>query len=107
MTNELFFLYLLVISGSTYLVRAIPFAAARRPIENRFVRSFLHYIPCAVLTAMTIPSALYATGSVIGAAVGLLVAVLFAVRRHGLTAVAVAAVIAVYVTESLLTLLGS
>ena len=107
MTNEVFFLYLLVIAGSTYLVRAIPFAAVRRPIENRFLRSFLHYIPCTVLTAMTIPSALYATGSMIGAAAGLLVAVLFAVRKHGLTVVAIAAVIAVYVTESLLTLFGS
>ena len=56
---------------------------------------------------MTIPSALYATGSMIGAAAGLLVAVLFAVRKHGLTVVAIAAVIAVYVTESLLTLFGS
>ncbi len=106
MTNEVFFLYLLVIAGSTYLIRAIPFAAARRPIENRFLRSFLHYIPYAVLTAMTIPSALYATGSIPGAAVGLLVAVLFAVRRHGLTAVALAAAAAVYITESLLALLG-
>ena len=106
MTNEVFFLYLLVIAGSTYLIRAIPFAAARRPIENRFLRSFLHYIPYAVLTAMTIPSALYATGSILGAAVGLLVAVLFAVRRHGLTAVALAAAAAVYITESLLALLG-
>ncbi len=104
MTSSLFFTYLLIIAGSTYLVRAIPFAAARKRIENPFLYSFLHYIPYAVLTAMTIPSALYVTGHILSAAVGLLVAVFFAVRRHGLIIVAAAAVIAVYLTELLLQL---
>ena len=37
-----FFTYLLVMAGSTYLIRAIPFALMKKKIQNTFVRSFLH-----------------------------------------------------------------
>ena len=36
-------IYLLVMAGVTYLVRAIPFAVFNKKIENRFFRSFLAY----------------------------------------------------------------
>ena len=94
-----FFTYLLILAGSTYLIRVIPFVAVKNKIENKFVKSFLYYIPYAVLTAMTLPAVLYATRSVISAAVGLVGAVIFALRGKGLTTVAVAACIAVYVEE--------
>ena len=84
-----FWIYLLLLAGSTYLIRAIPFAALQKRIESRFVRSFLYYIPYAVLSAMTFPGALYATGSVPSAAAGLLVGAVFAFRGKGLTLVAV------------------
>ena len=54
MNNYVFFLYLLILAGSTYLIRVIPFVAIKNKINNRFIRSFLAYIPYAVLTAMTI-----------------------------------------------------
>lgn len=103
--NKEFWIYLLILAGSTYLIRAIPFAAVRKKITNRFARSFLYYIPYTVLAAMTFPAALYATGNVVAAAVGLLVAVVFAVREKGLTFVAVVSCIAVFLTETLMTLL--
>ena len=71
-----FFIYLLIMAGSTYLIRALPFALFSKKIKSTFVRSFLYYIPYTVLTAMTFPAALYATGSVLSAAVGLGVAIL-------------------------------
>ena len=72
MDNTQFFLYLLVMSGSTYLIRAVPFALMRKKIKNPFINSFLHYIPYTVLAAMTFPSALYATGgNIVAAAIGL------------------------------------
>ena len=61
MNNYVFFLYLLILAGSTYLIRVIPFVAIKNKINNRFIRSFLAYIPYAVLTAMTIPAVFYAT----------------------------------------------
>ena len=54
--TEVFFLYLLVMAGVTYLIRMLPLVLCRKKIENRFIRSFLYYIPYAVLSAMTIPA---------------------------------------------------
>ena len=58
-----FRIYLLVMFGVTYLIRVLPFVAFHKKIENRYVRSFLAYIPYTVLGAMTFPAVLYATGS--------------------------------------------
>ena len=97
-----FFIYLLILAGSTSLIRTLPFVAAKRKIENRFIRSFLQYIPYAVLTAMTLPAVLYATDYIASAAVGLAVAILFAYRGKSLTVVAIAACVGVFVTELIL-----
>lgn len=99
MNNYVFFLYLLILAGSTYLIRVIPFVAIKNKINNRFIRSFLAYIPYAVLTAMTIPAVFYATNWWAGAATGLIVAVIFALKEKGLTVVAIAACVAVFVVE--------
>lgn len=99
MTNKEFFIYLLILAGSTYLIRVIPFVALKEKITNRFVRSFLAYIPYAVLTAMTIPAIFYATNWWLSAAVGLIVAIVFALRGKSLTVVAIASCVAVYIVE--------
>ncbi len=99
MDGKGFWIYLLILCGSTYLIRAIPFAAARKKITNTFVRSFLHYIPYTVLSAMTFPAALYATGSVPSAAVGLAAGMIFALWGKGLTTVAVVSCLGVFVTD--------
>lgn len=99
MNHETFFIYLLLMAGSTYLIRAIPFVAVRKKIKNKTIRSFLAYIPYAVLTAMTLPAILYATDSIWSAAVGFGVAVVMALFNFGLLPVAVAACLGVYVTE--------
>ena len=99
MNNYVFFLYVLILAGSTYRIRVIPFVAIKNKINNRFIRSFLAYIPYAVLTAMTIPAVFYATNWWAGAAAGLIVAVIFALKEKGLTVVAIAACVAVFVVE--------
>ena len=96
-----FFIYLLILCVSTYLIRVIPFVAIKEKISTRFVQSFLYYIPYAVLTAMTFPAVLYATDSMVSAFVGLAVAVIFALRGKSLTVVAVAACSAVFICELL------
>lgn len=100
-----FWIYLLILAGSTYLIRAIPFAAIRKKITNRFVRSFLYYIPYAVLAAMTLPAAFYATGNVISGAAGLLVGGIFAYMGKSLTLVAVLSCAAAFLTECILLLI--
>lgn len=86
-----FFVYLLVTAGVTYLVRAVPLVLVKGKIRNRFILSFLHYIPYAVLSVMTIPAIFYATGEPICAIVGFVVAALLAYREKSLVQVAAAA----------------
>lgn len=99
MKTTQFWIYLLLLAGSTYLIRAIPFALARKKIDNIFIKSFLYYIPYAVLTAMTLPAIFYATRSMASAAIGLIVALIFAYKEKSLTTVAIAACLAVFLSE--------
>lgn len=71
-------LYIAVMALVTYFVRMVPFTFFRKKINSRFLRSFLFYIPYAVLSAMTIPAIFYSTGNVITAAVGTVIAVVLA-----------------------------
>ena len=100
-----YFIYLLIVVLSTYLIRALPFAAVRGRIRSVRVRSFLHYIPYTVLAAMTLPAALYATGSVLSAAVGLAVGALLAYRTENLTLVAIVTSLGALICELLMMLL--
>ena len=91
MNDKSFWIYLLILAGSTYLIRAIPFAAVKNKITNPFIKSFLYYIPFTVLAAMTFPSALFATGNVATAIVGLVCATALALAGKSLTVVALTA----------------
>ena len=97
-------LYTFVMAAVTYLIRMLPFVVFRNPIQNRFIRSFLYYVPYAVLGAMTFPAILYSTSNLISAAVGLAVSVILAWLGRGLLTVAVSACIAVYLTEWIMVL---
>ena len=57
------YLYILFAGLTTYLIRILPLTLIRRPITNRFLRSFLHYVPYVTLSVMTFPAILQATGS--------------------------------------------
>ena len=92
-------LYILVMAGVTYLVRMLPMVIFKEKIQNRFIRSFLHYIPYAVLAAMTFPAILNATDSSISAAVGLLVALVVAFLEWGLLPTALLSCLAVFIAE--------
>lgn len=91
--------YLIVMAGVTYLIRVIPFVLINKKIENKFINSFLYYIPYTVLSAMTFPAILYATGSMISAAVGLFTAIFIAYKGKGLLVVAIGACLAVFIVE--------
>lgn len=89
----------------TYLPRMLPLTLFRQKIKNRWLQSFLAYVPFAVLSAMTFPAILYSTGNLITAMVGLAVAVVLSFYHRGLLTVALGAVGAVLVCEFVLTLL--
>ena len=88
--------YIAVMAGVTYLIRVLPFGFFRRKIKSRFLRSFLYYIPYAVLSAMTIPAIFYSTGSALTAAAGTVIALALAYFGLPLIVVALAAAAAAF-----------
>ncbi len=101
MPSMKFLLYLLVMAGVTYLVRMIPLVLVKKKIKNRFIISFLYYVPYSVLTVMTIPGVFYATGSVFTAAVGFVVAVVLSLFKQSLVTVALMSSLGVLIAEVL------
>ena len=100
------YLYILVMAGVTYLIRVIPLALTKKEITNPFIKSFLFYVPYACLAAMTFPAILYATSSVISAAVGFTVALIAAYKEKSLLTVALLACAAVFIAERILVFVG-
>ena len=105
MPDRKFFLYLLVCAGVTYLIRMLPLTLVRSKIKNRFLLSFLYYMPYAVLAVMTVPAIFYATESRVSAAAGFIAALVAAFFEKSLLFVAAAACIAVFLAEIALQLL--
>lgn len=99
MDNIKILIYIAVMAVVTYLIRMLPLTLIKERIKNRYILSFLYYMPYAVLGAMTFPAILFSTSSVISAAVGMVAAVMLAYMRKSLITVAVSACIAVYVAE--------
>lgn len=91
-----------LMAGVTYLIRVLPLVLIRREIKNRFVRSFLHYVPYVTLSVMTFPAILFATGVIWSALAALAVAVALSLMRCKLPVVALAACTTVFLVELLL-----
>ena len=102
MNNYSFWLYLLVMAGITYLIRMLPLVLVKKKIKNRFVLSFLYYIPYAVLSVMTIPAIFYSTAHRLSAAVGFAVAVILSYLEKSLLSVAIFSCVAVFIAEILI-----
>ena len=94
--------YLLTMAGVTYLIRMLPLVLIKRKITNKYVVSFLYYLPYAVLTVMTVPAVFYATGNVWSALVGFIVALIVAYFEKGLMTVALCSCGGVLITELIL-----
>ncbi|MBQ5910554.1 MAG: AzlD domain-containing protein [Clostridia bacterium] len=94
--------YLIVMAGVTYLIRMIPLALIRRKIKNKFILSFLYYVPYAVLSAMVVPAIFFASGNIITAAVGFVCAVVVAFFSKSLVVVAGCSCLSVFLTELIL-----
>ena len=100
------YVYIFAMALTTYLIRVLPLTIFRKPIRSRFLRSFLHYVPYACLTAMTFPAILSSTASILSGAAALIVAIVLAYRGKSLIVVAVSSSMAVLIVECVLKLTG-
>ncbi len=95
-------LYLLACAGITYFIRMLPLVLVKKKIRNKFLLSFLYYIPYAVLSVMTIPAIFYAASSLVSAIVGFVTAVSLAYFEKSLVTVAAFSCVAVFLAESIM-----
>ena len=102
MHNTPFWLYLLVCAGITYLIRMIPLVLIKKKIKNRFLLSFLYYMPYAVLSVMTIPAIFSSTSYTASAIFGFIAAMVLSYFGKSLVQVAALSCLVVFVAELLI-----
>ena len=90
-------IYILLAIVITNLIRVLPMAFIRGPIRNRFVRSFLYYVPYVTLAVMTFPDMVLATPTPLPGIIALLAGITAAWFGMGLFPVAAICTIIVYV----------
>ncbi|MCR5451348.1 MAG: AzlD domain-containing protein [Lachnospiraceae bacterium] len=95
------YVYILIMALTTYLIRVLPIVLVRSRLENKFIKSFLYYVPYACLTAMTIPAIFFSTDQIISAVCGFVVAVILGIKKQPLPIVAAGACIVVFIIERL------
>ena len=85
-----------VMAAVTYLIRMLPLTLIRKPIKNRFIRSFLYYVPYVTLAVMTFPAIIDATATPLAGALALIAGIFMAWKGLGLFPVAIACCIIAY-----------
>lgn len=96
------YIYILVMFAVTYLIRVLPLTLIRRKIEDRFLRSFLYYVPYVTLAVMTFPAIMQVTETAIAGLLALIVGILLAFFGARLFTVSVVACLSVLILESVL-----
>ena len=101
-----FFIYIAVSAGVTYLIRMLPLVLIRKEIKNKYILSFLHYIPYTVLAVMTVPAIFSSTGNLASAVVSCVVALILALFDKGLMTVACCSSVAVFAVNLIIELIA-
>lgn len=103
MTKNLIAVFLMALV--TYLPRVLPMAVFRKEIKSNYIKSFLYYVPYAVLAALTFPDIFTSTNGIPSAICGTAVALVLAYREKSLVVVAICSMAAVYLSQIALSLL--
>ena len=72
------YIYIAVMAVVSLLIRVLPLTLIRKQIKNRFLKSFLYYVPYVTLAVMTVPAIIHATQSPIAGLAALIIGVLVA-----------------------------
>ena len=95
-----------VMFAVTYATKAIGLLFVKKPIKNKYVKSFLYYLPYSVLAVMVFPTILFSTSTIWSGVAGTLVALVLAYFRRGLPVVSVASIATVFLVEMCFMLLA-
>ncbi len=105
MNNTTIIISIIIMAVITYATRVIPLVLCRKKIKNKYLRSFLLYMPFGVLSAMIFPAILYSTDLLLSAIVGMAVALVLSFFNKGLLPVAFFSCLSVFATEQLVKLI--
>ena len=95
-------IYMIIMAVVTYAIRMLPLVFGRKEIKNKFIRSFLYYVPYVCLAAMTFPAVLSSTSFLLSAIVGFVVALILAYFERSAIIVMLCSCVAVMVVEMIL-----
>ncbi len=98
MSHNIFF-YILIMAVVSYAIRVLPLTLIRKQIKNRFIQSFLYYVPYVTLSVMTFPAIIEATQSPLSGAIALAVGIAAAWFGASLFKVAVSCCSVVFIVE--------
>lgn len=93
------YIYILIMAGVSFLIRALPLTLIRKQIKNQFLQSFLYYVPYVTLAVMTFPAIINATQSSIAGIAALVVGLVLAFFDAGLFKVAASCCATVLIFE--------
>ena len=96
------YIWIIVMALATNLCRVLPLTLIRKPIENKFIQSFLYYVPYVTLAVMTFPAIMEATQMPAAGALALVAGVAAAWLGAGLFGTAATCCAVVLVTELIL-----
>ncbi len=97
------YLMIMVMALVTYFIRALPILLLRRQIRNRFINSFLYYVPYVTLSVMIFPDVLTSTGMLWSALAGFGTMLVLSFMKKNMFLVALASCLVVFLTETLVT----
>ena len=104
MTRNIY-IYILVMAAVSFAVRVLPMTLLKKPINNRFVQSFLYYVTYVTLAVMTFPAILNATDSPVSGALALAAGIIAALLGADLFMVAVSCCAVVLAAEFIIPML--
>ncbi len=99
------YIYIFIMAGVTYAARVLPLTVIRRKIQNKFIRSFLYYVPYVTLSVMTFPSILSVTSNPVSGLLALIAGIAAAYAGFNLFCVALSCSAIVILSEVIILLL--
>lgn len=96
------YLYIFLMSAVTLAIRIVPLTLIRQQIKNRFLRSFLFYVPYVTLAVMTFPAIMDATQTPLSGLLALVSGIALAWYGASLFKVAAACCLVVFLAELVL-----
>lgn len=93
------YIYLALMSLTTFIIRVLPLTLIRKQITNPFLKSFLFYVPYVTLAVMTFPAIIYVTKTPISGAFALITGTVLAWKGASLFRVSACCYLVVFLTE--------